>query len=56
MRAISKDIETTRLMGVSVNRIIAFTSESARPLPPRRALCGPCAIPRSTPSWAFFPA
>ncbi len=25
MRAISKDIETTRLMGVSVNRIIAFT-------------------------------
>ncbi|NCC85620.1 MAG: branched-chain amino acid ABC transporter permease [Clostridia bacterium] len=25
MRAISKDIETTRLMGVSVNKIIAFT-------------------------------
>lgn len=25
MRAISRDIETTRLMGVSVNRIIAFT-------------------------------
>lgn len=57
MRAISKDIETTRLLGVRVDRIIALAFGARAPRWRRpRASCGPCATRRSTPTWASSPA
>ena len=56
MRAISRDIETTRLMGVKVDRIIALTFAVGSALAAWRASCGRCAIRRFIRSWEFSPA
>ena len=52
MRAISKDIETTRLMGVSVNKIIAFTFGIGSALAAASGIMWALRYPRYIPSWA----
>ena len=56
MRAISKDIETTRLLGCGSTASSRWPSGSAPRWRRPRGSCGPCATRRSTPTWASSPA
>ena len=56
MRAISKDIETTRLRASRSTTSSPSPSPSARRSPPPPASCGPCATRRCIPTWASCPA
>ena len=55
MRAISKDIETTRLMGVSVNRIIAFTFGIGSALAAASGIMWALRYPQIHPFMGLFP-
>ncbi|NLO58339.1 MAG: branched-chain amino acid ABC transporter permease, partial [Synergistaceae bacterium] len=55
MRAISKDIETTRLMGVSVNKIIAFTFGIGSALAAASGIMWALRYPQIHPFMGLFP-
>ncbi len=55
MRAISKDIETTRLMGVSVNRIIALTFGLGSALAAASGIMWALRYPQIQPLMGFMP-
>ncbi len=55
MRAISKDIETTRLMGVSVNKIIAFTFGLGSALAAASGIMWALRYPQIQPLMGMFP-
>ncbi len=55
MRAISKDIETTRLMGVSVNKIIAFTFGIGSALAAASGIMWALRYPQIQPLMGMFP-
>jgi branched-chain amino acid transport system permease protein len=55
MRAISRDIETTRLMGVSVNRIIAFTFGLGSALAAAAGIMWAMRYPQIHPFMGVFP-
>jgi len=55
MRAISRDIETTRLMGVSVNRIIALTFALGSALAAAAGIMWALRYPRVEPFMGFVP-
>ncbi len=55
MRAISKDIETTRLMGVSVNRIIALTFGIGSALAAASGIMWALRYPQIQPLMGMFP-
>ena len=55
MRAISKDIETTRLMGVSVNKIIAFTFVIGSALAAASGIMWALRYPQIHPFMGLFP-
>ena len=55
MRAISKDIETTRLMGVSVNRIIAITFGIGSALAAASGIMWALRYPQIPPFMGLFP-
>ena len=55
MRAISKDIETTRLMGVSVNKVIAFTFGIGSALAAASGIMWALRYPHIQPFMGLFP-
>ncbi|MGI6253504.1 MAG: branched-chain amino acid ABC transporter permease, partial [Aminivibrio sp.] len=55
MRAISKDIETTRLMGVSVNKVIAFTFGIGSALAAASGIMWALRYPQIQPFMGLFP-
>jgi branched-chain amino acid transport system permease protein len=55
MRAISRDIETTRLMGVSVNKTIAFTVAVGSALAAASGIMWALRYPRVEPLMGMFP-
>ncbi|MCL1940428.1 MAG: branched-chain amino acid ABC transporter permease [Synergistaceae bacterium] len=55
MRAISRDIETTRLMGVSVDKIIALTFALGSALAAAAGIMWALRYPRVEPFMGFFP-